>query len=325
VLIVSRYALHVSVSSVALSFSAMLAATSAIAADLPSRKAAPEAILLAPQSAYSWTGFYAGVTAGVGGSGDKAKATAFGPCPQNFCTGTAGQPAVANDWVNVIGIGNPGLPFGTLSGQSIVGAGGFTLGFNQQVNQFVYGLEGDVTFLSNRQSHATSNSANYVDAGYYSGANSAISGRFSGNASPTAIGTARLRFGVAMDRTLLFATGGLAIGSVRSSTAYSYNGLANINFGGGNSYNIVSAANLAGSNTQTRVGWTLGAGVEHAIDDHLTIKADVLYYDLGNVKTVAAGSYSDVGYGKSTGATQAYQATHQINGVLARAGLNYKF
>jgi len=117
----------------------------------------------------------------------------------------------------------------------------------------------------------------------------------------------------------------LAIGSVRSSTAYSYNGLANINFGGGNSYNIVSAANLAGSNTQTRVGWTLGAGVEHAIDDHLTIKADVLYYDLGNVKTVAAGSYSDVGYGKSTGATQAYQATHQINGVLARAGLNYKF
>ena len=77
------------------------------------------------------------------------------------------------------------------------------------------------------------------------------------------LGTARGRLGYAFDRLLPYITGGGAFGNVRAS----------INPGP-----IVSATN-------TRIGWTVGAGLEYAFLGNWTAKIEYLYVDLGSFDT----------------------------------------
>jgi outer membrane immunogenic protein len=80
------------------------------------------------------------------------------------------------------------------------------------------------------------------------------------------IGTLRGRLGYAFDNTLFYATGGLAYGHVKSFT------------------HIFSAPNpeLIGTEDSWKVGWTIGAGVEHMFAPNWSVKGEYLYYDLGN-------------------------------------------
>ena len=39
---------------------------------------------------------------------------------------------------------------------------------------------------------------------------------------------------------------------------------------------------LIGNPSSSRVGWTIGGGVEYAITNNITIKGEYLYYDLGS-------------------------------------------
>ena len=77
---------------------------SAFAADLPSRKSAP--VYMAPVSAYSWTGFYAGIEGGADFLNTKYDAVGF-------------------------------------TNRDTAGLLGGVVGYNYQVNQFVLGLEGN--------------------------------------------------------------------------------------------------------------------------------------------------------------------------------------
>jgi outer membrane immunogenic protein len=70
-------------------------------------------------------------------------------------------------------------------------------------------------------------------------------------------GTVRGRVGYAMDRALIYGTGGLAFGSVE------------------NRYLDGPANSFSEKCTQT--GWTAGAGIEYAFDDHWSAKAEYLY------------------------------------------------
>ncbi len=63
----------------------------------------------------------------------------------------------------------------------------------------------------------------------------------------------RARAGVAFDRALIYATGGLAYGEVN------------------NSFN---------NSDDVSVGWTIGAGVEYAFTNNLTAKVEGLYVNL---------------------------------------------
>lgn len=70
-------------------------------------------------------------------------------------------------------------------------------------------------------------------------------------------GTARLRLGYTVDRTMFYGTGGLAWAD--------------------------SKASLAGvSDTQTNFGWTVGAGIEYAFAPNWTAKVEYLYADYGH-------------------------------------------
>jgi len=77
--------------------------------------------------------------------------------------------------------------------------------------------------------------------------------------------TLRGRAGYAIDNYLFYGTGGLAIGDVEVS-------------------------GRGGSVSDTKVGWTLGAGVEAALTDNFTLRGEYLYTDLGTTDGTIAGS-----------------------------------
>jgi outer membrane immunogenic protein len=95
-------------------------------------------------------------------------------------------------------------------------------------------------------------------------------------------GTVRGRAGWAMNNILLYLTGGLAYGSGR-----------------------VALGNL--SEAYTRIGWTIGGGIEVGLSPNWSAKAEYLYFDL-----------QDRPYGL-TG------LNHGFGSSLFRLGVNYRF
>ena len=135
-------------------------------------------------------------------------------------------------------------------GSSTGGTIGVTGGYNYQIGQFVAGFEGDVNWLD------TSKSAAYING----------TNKFSTN---TMI-TDRLRAGYAIDRTLLFVTGGYAGMQTRAS----FNDTV---FG------------FSGSQSGWRSGGVLGGGVEYAFTNNITAKAEYLWAPMGG-KTYFSGT-----------------------------------
>jgi outer membrane immunogenic protein len=116
-------------------------------------------------------------------------------------------------------------------------------------------------------------------------------------------GTLRPRVGYTVcPNMLIYATGGLAYGDV------SYSG--NLNFGPGF---IQYPASLS----STKVGWTLGGGVEYAVCRCWTIKAEYLYMDLGSESAIAGPNIPNPPFG------EAYN--WQTTANIFQIGLNYKF
>ncbi|QRG07451.1 porin family protein [Xanthobacter dioxanivorans] len=99
-------------------------------------------------------------------------------------------------------------------------------------------------------------------------------------------GTIRARLGYAMDRFLPYITGGAAWAKMNYSDPF------------GISYDT------------TKWGWTVGAGVEYAITNNWTVKAEYLYLNFDNTSnTLVNGDQLSVGTNLST----------------AKLGVNYKF
>ncbi len=113
--------------------------------------------------------------------------------------------------------------------------------------------------------------------------------------------TLRGRFGVLTnnDNTLFYVTGGLAGGNVKASAF-----LAD-EF----SEDEPEAASMSGF----VVGIIGGVGVEHAIKQNLTVKAEVLGYSLGSLDGTGYA-----GKGDST-------ATYNPAGIILRTGINFHF
>lgn len=158
--------------------------------------------------------------------------------------------------------------------------GGAQIGYNWQFNQFVLGAEADIQYadLKNKGS-------DFFDpvTGIYYGS----SGR-----GVEWFGTVRARLGVAIDRALIYATGGFAYG------------------GGGNDNNYFGYYGGGGDDVKT--GWTLGGGIEYAFTPNLTAKLEGLYVNLGKQDR-------DIYY------TGYYTGRKDLEFAVVRAGLNYKF
>ncbi|MGF9764024.1 outer membrane beta-barrel protein [Microvirga sp. 0TCS3.31] len=154
-----------------------LAVSAASAADLPVRTAPPAPIIAAP--IFTWSGFYAGVNAGWGWRSDDEESVLLAP--------------------------GPGVVPGTLifpdSGDGGF-VGGAQIGYNFQTGSFVWGVEADIQWADTDQGEEV----RFVPAG---AVGTFVPGEFENDLSDW-FGTVRLRAGVAFDRVLVYATGGVA-------------------------------------------------------------------------------------------------------------------
>jgi outer membrane immunogenic protein len=126
-------------------------------------------------------------------------------------------------------------------------------------------------------------------------------------------GTARVRLGyVPTQRLLVYGTGGLAYGEVQGNLEWS-----NV-FSG-----VVTSRYWEGSDSDVRVGWTLGAGAEYALTSAISIRAEYLYLDLG--KSTVTANYAGLYPANATQMQIFYTSTHDNKFNVARAAIAYKF
>ena len=257
-----------------LSATALVALTAAAsAADLPSRYAPTPAVAAAP--VFTWTGFYAGVNAGYVWGDTEVVLSA--PSPDFF-----GALEVAG--------------FGRNSNEGSF-TGGAQIGYNYQIGAAVVGLEADINYL-NLNDHYEA-----IEAEAFAG--TTFRDTLRAGHKVQWFGTLRARLGFTpAERLLVYATGGLAYGSVKSHTSFASD------IGG------TTLVSFNGSNSDTRWGWAIGAGTEYAFTNNLSAKVEYLYVDLDS-KHYAATSPEFPGV--------AYSVKDETKFHVVRAGLNYRF
>jgi outer membrane immunogenic protein len=151
--------------------------SAASAADLPARAAPP---VFAAVPVFTWTGFYVGGNLGWGWRDDD------------------------NETVVLTGPGIPAGLVGTLNfdnGNDGNFTGGGQIGYNYQIGSFVIGAEADIQWIDTDDNNAVF-VAGPGNTGLF------VPGEFEDSSDWW--GTVRLRAGVAFDRFLVYATGGLA-------------------------------------------------------------------------------------------------------------------
>ncbi len=307
---------------------ASVSAFSALAADLPSRKA-PVAAPPPPL----WTGFYAGLNAGYN----------FGTNANAYATNWGGN------WIQTQDRMMETSPRATLPGVAALATsasasntqsgfiGGGQVGYNYQYgSNIVIGVEADI------QGTGIRGTGYGGGAAAVQGPNLAVSvgdiDRFSSNAVGQSaiqggvdwLGTVRGRIGYLWTPTLLvYGTGGLAYGNAYANVAQSAveNVTRTQDIGGWFSNSYVQTNTWLGGGRQSQIltGWTAGGGAEWLFAPNWSVKAEALYWDLGrmNVQTSLYGVSgnannfaNNIGWGR---------ASVNYSGVMARAGVNYHF
>jgi outer membrane immunogenic protein len=179
------------------------------------------------------------------------------------------------------GLGSSQWTLGLL-GTDVFNTNGFlfggTVGFNYPISAVLVGIEGDLDW-----SGLSGIAANCAVNG--SGATAAC------QTKSNLLGTARGRVGYALDRALIYVTGGAAFGPVQAGL------------------NPPSTFDTA-----TKVGWTAGAGVEFAFYGNWSAKAEYLYVDLGMASCASAANC-----GSAAGSSVAFTEN------VVRGGVNYRF
>ncbi len=123
------------------------------------------------------------------------------------------------------------------------------------------------------------------------------------------LGTVRGRIGFApICRLLIYGTGGLRLWQCRL-----FRPTANFD----NGHALPQFPNF----TETKTGWTAGGGIEYAISNHWTVRAEYLHYDLGDEHRTAARATGGV----PAGPPFAVRYNFDTSGEIVRGGLNFKF
>nr|WP_079572054.1 outer membrane protein [Bradyrhizobium erythrophlei] len=259
--------------------------TAAFAADLAPRPYTKAPVIAEP--GYNWTGFYVGLNGGY--SWGRASETAL-----------IGAPFPANASATVKQNVNGGL-FG---GQ---------IGYNWQVDRnWVLGLEADGQWTGERgSSNDFLGSIRFPTPG--NDFNVLASASLSNETKLPWFATFRGRAGFLADPSLLlYATGGLAVGEVKYTTQGTLTAQL---FGPGTAGTIpvggpVTLVGASLSESQTRVGWTAGVGLEKKFSQNWSAKLEYLYVDFGT-KTYFRGTGNDIDV--------------SFHDQIVRAGINYQF
>jgi outer membrane immunogenic protein len=277
---------------------AVLIGTPALAADM-AVKAPPRALPVA--SAYNWTGWYVGGNAGYGWSD--------GPCFAFSPDNTAG-----GFLLNGFGTEGINVHSGCFNTSGFLGGG--QLGYNWQFQKvWVASIEADINYSNVRGSGS-------FPATLVLPSSPSQPALVAAGEKLDWFGTVRARLGVLpMERLLVFATGGLAYGETNRNSSVTTLG-AGFNQGvnpDGSSISCVTGACVGGAGSRTSAGWTAGGGLEYAIWNNVTVKAEYLYVNLGN-QTI---HLTTVPPASGNGSIAAGFSDAAFN--MVRVGINYKF
>lgn len=251
---------------------------SAAAADL-----APRTYTKAPVAAVpNWGGFYVGGNAGY----------AWG---QADMTGTMQAPApfLAIDAAAVNTATSPRL-------KSNGATGGIQAGYNWEDQHAVFGIEADFDAF-----HLRGNTTSTV--AFPSTLPGGVAFPPTTFFTPTAsvstdwLFTGRGRLGWANDHWLIYATGGVAVTNVKVNQSIA----------------LLAPFTFNESISSTRVGWTVGAGFEYAVDRNWSVKAEYLYLDFGTISGAATLTPAFAGL--------TFSNTTRLTANLGRIGVNYRF
>lgn len=161
--------------------------------------------------------------------------------------------------------------------------GGLHAGYNWQIGSMVVGLEADANIAS--LSGQAANNAGIAP--------NVVIGKTKLNWDASL----RARVGFAVDRALFFVTGGLAAADFKLG------------------YQFPIPVGVTDSFSKTALGWTVGAGVEYAISNNWTARAEYRYADYGT----ATGSIINCC------AAPPNRQDHKLTSHTVRVGLSYKF
>jgi outer membrane immunogenic protein len=201
------------------------------------------------------------------------------------------------------GVGTP--LFASAGSSNLDGVvGGGQIGYNWQRQNWVFGLEADIQDTDERGSRSFICGISVCTPP----GGGLLALVIPGPAVPVTLnqkidwfGTVRGRIGVlATPKVLFYATGGLAYGEVAT--------------------NETIGALSSFSATDTKAGYTVGAGVEGVIGRNWTAKLEYLYVDLGRVSGSFATPIPALG-----GGTLVSSYSSRITDNVLRAGVNYKF
>ena len=251
----------------------------AFAADLPIAPPPP------PPPVFTWTGIYIG-----GYGGGEVTHTSY-----NTLVGAPLSPFSHLTPVDIAGV--------DAAGSQTLNRGGFTmggeLGYNWQIGWLVLGVETDIGGVTG-STH--SNSLGLIN-GTLVPAGTFFPFALTQRADNGLYGTTRGRLGVAFDRALIYATGGVAYTSGSYSFVYT---------------DLFPAGGFASANT--KIGYVVGGGLEYALTNNVSVKGEFLYTQYGRVTTsglivnFAAPAF-----------TNTFTTSARVQEYTARVGINYRF
>ncbi|ARN83889.1 TonB-dependent siderophore receptor [Methylocystis bryophila] len=238
--------------------------------------------------AMNWSGFYVGAQIGYGWGLNDGSLTYATP------GGLAGQSNLSSGAIVIGGSNNQ-------NADAIGVIGGAHLGYNQQYGKWVVGVEGSVDpTLMGRSPLINVPNLALVDP--ITLAND-VGATASGAIWSRIQGSLRARAGYALGRMLFYGTGGLAIGEFSSNFQ-----LYGLDTTGAPFY-------AADRRSATRLGWTLGAGVEYAINPHWSVRGEYRYTDFGHMGDSPAPT-SMGGF---------YTADRHLDQQQVQVGVSYRF
>jgi outer membrane immunogenic protein len=171
--------------------------------------------------------------------------------------------------------------------------GGGQLGCNWQWGAWVFGIEGDGS-ATNKEGQGFETPIAFL---------SATRNNWISQTQERWLVTARGRLGLTGfgwfgDKTLLYVTGGGAWAKIDVSEF------------------LISNQSQAHLESNTRSGWTVGAGLEYALGYGWSVKGEYLYVDFGTFGTFTSAPF---------GTADTFPRDVKLQDHIFRAGMNYKF
>jgi opacity protein-like surface antigen len=172
--------------------------------------------------------------------------------------------------------------------------GGVQAGYNWQIGQWVLGLEQDYQFTGLKQTTTFAAPAGL----FLAGDSMAVKTDF--------LAATRAKVGMAWDRAMIYAAGGLESGEFDVTSTYVTRGA-----GGSPALGFTDANKL-------RFGFNVGAGIDYAVTNNVFIGVEYRYFDLGK-ETYNLGAFTPAG-----AAAQAVANTVNLKASEVTARLNFK-